>query len=609
MSSPHQFHIPVLGVGFSVDTPLKVARYGISSVLSIVDDTLLEKLREHYERKNSREFSPIPDHEPDARALRITAYLNMLQQMVTRQFEAVKNSGLADGSLFHRYFEMLPDRSELKQKYLKLLSAADEALRTRLHLSLLEQMQPGSIDVNIMTKIDKTNYDRQGNPRPVEFNDAHAALRGYANSDLESSIIFSAGMNPRLYGYIEQFRDFFPTALGRLKKKIVIKVSDFRSALTQGKFLAKKGLWVSEFRIESGLNCGGHAFATDGLLLGPIMNEFKKRRDELFQTLRELYLPALRKREILTDESALNINITVQGGVGTVAEQNFLLRHYQVQSVGWGTPFLLVPEATNVDQSTLAKLSAAGEDDLYLSDVSPLGVPFNNLRDNDKDREKYEKIAAGKPGSPCLKKFLSFNTDYTEKPVCSASIAFLKHKSREIQNQPVSTGEKQELFDQAVEKTCLCEGLTASVLTINHIDIGKQSTASAVCPGPNMAYFSKIASLKEMVDHIYGRINLVTSVNRPNMFIKELRLYYSYLQKKVELKSIHQSMSAAFFDTFYENMIDGIRYYQELLPEMMEEAAGMRHQMLRELEQMESSLYELKLQFFSKQAVLIPVNA
>jgi len=607
MSSPHNFHIPVLGVGFSVDTPLKVARFGISSVLSIVDDTLLEKLREHYQRKNNREFEAVTDQDPDARANRITAYLNMLQQMVSRQFEAVKNSGLADGSLFHRYFEMLPERSDLKQKYLNFISAADESLRARLHRGLLVEMQPGSIDVNIMTKIDKPNYDREGNPRPVEFNDAHAALRGYANSDLESSIIFSAGMNPRLYGYIEHFRDFLPNALGKLKKKIVIKVSDFRSALTQGKFLAKKGLWVSEFRIESGLNCGGHAFATDGLLLGPIVNEFRKRRDELCQTMSELYLSALGKKEIPVNESNLDIKITVQGGVGTAAEQNFLLRHFQVDSVGWGTPFLLVPEATNVDDSTLAKLAAAGEDDLYLSDVSPLGVPFNNLRNNDKDREKYNKLEAGKPGSPCLKKFLSFNTDYTEKPVCTASIAFLRHKGREIEHQSIASGEKKALFNQAAEKACLCEGLTASALTVNHIDIGKQSTASAVCPGPNMAYFSKIASLKEMVDHIYGRINLVSTANRPNMFIKELRMYFSYLQKKVDQKSVYQTVSTAFFETFYENLIEGIRYYQELLPDMIEEAAEMRNQIGRELEQIESALFELKLQFFSREAELAPV--
>ncbi len=58
----------------------------------------------------------------------------------------------------------------------------------------------------------------------------------------------------------------------------MLKVSDFHSAAVQGKFLAKRGLWVSEFRIESGLNCGGHAFATKGQLLGPILEEFQQKR-------------------------------------------------------------------------------------------------------------------------------------------------------------------------------------------------------------------------------------------------------------------------------------------------------------------------------------------
>ena len=68
----------------------------------------------------------------------------------------------------------------------------------------------------------------------------------------------AAGFNRRLYAYIEQFKDFYADAKGEIKKKIILKVSDFRSTIIQGKFLAKKGLWVSEYRIESGLNCGGH---------------------------------------------------------------------------------------------------------------------------------------------------------------------------------------------------------------------------------------------------------------------------------------------------------------------------------------------------------------
>jgi hypothetical protein len=52
----HTFHIPVLGLGYSIDTPLKVSRYGISSVLSIVDDELTERMREYHSRQNQQAY-------------------------------------------------------------------------------------------------------------------------------------------------------------------------------------------------------------------------------------------------------------------------------------------------------------------------------------------------------------------------------------------------------------------------------------------------------------------------------------------------------------------------------------------------------------------------
>ena len=92
---------------------------------------------------------------------------------------------------------------------------------------------------------------------------------------MNSSVVLSAGINPKLYSYFENFKDFFPDNNNFLKKKIILKISDYRSAIVQGKIFAKKGLWVSEYRLESGLNCGGHAFATDGFLMGPILEELK----------------------------------------------------------------------------------------------------------------------------------------------------------------------------------------------------------------------------------------------------------------------------------------------------------------------------------------------
>src|SRR5205085_7828241 len=112
-----------------------------------------------------------------------------------------------------------------------------------------------------------------------------AGLRGFANSTVSAAVVFSAGMNMKLYGYLDQFADFLPDEKGEFKKQVIIKVSDYRSALVQGKLLAKKGLWVSEFRIESGLNCGGHAFPTEGILMGPILEEFKNNRQSLAEEL------------------------------------------------------------------------------------------------------------------------------------------------------------------------------------------------------------------------------------------------------------------------------------------------------------------------------------
>ena len=102
-------------------------------------------------------------------------------------------------------------------------------------------MVKGSIDANIMVKLDRINRDRKGNELPAEYSDSKAALRGFANSIVESSIIFSAGINQSLYSYMSEFNDFYRDKTGKMKKKIIIKVSDFRSALIQGKFLAKKG--------------------------------------------------------------------------------------------------------------------------------------------------------------------------------------------------------------------------------------------------------------------------------------------------------------------------------------------------------------------------------
>ena len=75
-SSLHRFHIPVMGLGFTIDSPIRVAPFGISSVISIVDDVLIERIRKYYCQKFNFTYTEIKRKSPDSRARRITEYLN-----------------------------------------------------------------------------------------------------------------------------------------------------------------------------------------------------------------------------------------------------------------------------------------------------------------------------------------------------------------------------------------------------------------------------------------------------------------------------------------------------------------------------------------------------
>jgi len=559
MKDYHKFHIPVMGTAFTAETPLRVAQFGINSVVSIVDDVLLERLRKVYCESNGYIYDEITNENINHRADRITSYLNLINKLTTKKFEEFINSTRDKFEDIKKYFSLLPNSSEIKKEFYKIIG--ENFSFDELKEFLKENLSIGSIDVNIMTKVDKQNFYKK-EALSVEYNDAHAALRGYAESDLESSIIFSAGMNPRLYGYIANFKDFFPDVNGKIKKKIVLKVSDYRSAIIQGKFLAKKGLWVSEYRIESGLNCGGHAFATDGLLMGPILNEFRENRQTLIDDTFEILIDSLKKSQRTVPNQKLNIKITAQGGVGTSDEQNFLINYYNLDSVGWGTPFLLVPEVTTVDAVTREKLLNAKEEDLYLSKVSPLGVPFNNLKNNTKDIERDNKIEEGKPGSSCPRRFLALSQEYDEQGICTASRKFQKIKIKE------SSEDQSISLNNIFEKTCLCVGLAAPAIINNNIK-AKDSKAVSICPGPNLAYFSNEMSLQEISQHIYGIKESSVRKDRPHFFVKELELYVKYLKEKIdESTTDFTKKQEKYFHKFLNNMNEGIDYYNNLFKEM-----------------------------------------
>ncbi|MFH1005632.1 MAG: hypothetical protein V1781_09125 [Bacteroidota bacterium] len=565
-SKYHTFHIPVMGLGYTIDTPVKVARFGISSVVSIIEDNLVEEMRKYYCRKENEEYIPITKDDDDHRAKRITAYLNLLNKIVKKQIEKLKAEPFEKGNDIVKYFELLPDNSSLKKIFEKMNGMENKKEKEFLQKQLKNEISVGAIDVNIMTKCDRNNYSKDRTLLASEYSDALAALRGFAMSQLSSSVVFSAGMNPRLYSYCGSFKDFFPDENSHLSKKIILKVSDYRSALIQGKFLAKKGLWISEFRIESGLNCGGHVFPTEGLLMGPILEEFKLKRTELADELFNICNAVLLAKGQKGFSQHPALKITAQGGIGTANENNFLLDYYSLDSTGWGSPFLLVPEVTNVDDETLKQLVSAKKEDYYLSNASPLGISFRNFHKSSAEEQRKNRIEKGKPGSPCYKKFLSFNSELSSEPICTASREYQDLKIKQLKEKNIPEKLFKQEFDAITEKDCLCEGLGAAVLCKNNIVPNHNLNAVSICPGPNLAYFSNTFSLSEMVGHIYGRVNLMNLLPRPHLFINELNLYIDYLKKEIEKSSAELSIrQAKYLKTIKENLLLGIEYYKSLI--------------------------------------------
>lgn len=561
----HNFHIPVMGLAYTIDSPIRVAQFGISSVVSIIDDEIVERMRDFYSKKFNFDYSAISIKSEDHRARRITAYLDMMDDIVTKKCKDFKEEITKNTESLKQFIGMLPSSSDFKKGLQNILDKKND-FAADIKKFIDENLFPGEIDVNIMTKVDKDNFVKDVQ-LPTIYNDAHASLRGFAKSKLSSSVVFSAGMNPRLYSYLEEFEDFFPNVNGELKKKIIIKVSDFRSAMIQGNFLAKKGLWVSEYRIESGLNCGGHAFATDGLLMGPIMEEFKQKKSELQTSAFSLWSEALKQKGKTAPSEPLDIKISVQGGVGTSEEHEFLLSNYNADSVGWGSPFLLVQEATSLDQETRDLLVKGKEEDFYLSNISPLGVPFNTIKGTSNEIIKEKNIAKSKFGSSCPKKLLALSKEFDPKGTCTASKKYQDIKLDELDNNRANLTDKQyeKSRKNITNKSCLCVGLVNSAYLEHGLPIKGEKQGVVICPGPNLSFFDRELSLSEMVRHIYGYENVLPDERRPNVFINELKLYVDHLRNDIADFSEEITKSQVKkWESFKANLLKGIAYYEDL---------------------------------------------
>ena len=96
--SPHTFHVPVMGTGFTIESPLKLAHYGISSVVPITDHFIMEPLIKIHSENNGLDYTPVNPSDRKNRALIIKNYLNLLHTLVQRNFENLKQSSFEEGS-------------------------------------------------------------------------------------------------------------------------------------------------------------------------------------------------------------------------------------------------------------------------------------------------------------------------------------------------------------------------------------------------------------------------------------------------------------------------------------------------------------------------------
>lgn len=91
-----------------------------------------------------------------------------------------------------------------------------------------------------------------------------------------------------------------------------------------------------------------------------------------------------------------------------------------------------------------------------------------------------------------------------------------------------------------------------------------------------------------MVDHVYGRINILNSLKRPNIFVNELILYVEYLKKKMlEFEKNAVTNQEKYVQAFKDNLLSGINYYIKLV-------SYFKHETAAYIDDMKNDLYTIE---------------
>ena len=165
-----------------------------------------------------------------------------------------------------------------------------------------------------------------------------------------------------------------------------------------------------------------------------------------------------------------------------------------------------------------------------------------------------------------------------------------------VEEHDLSPEDLEKRTSETLEKACLCEGLAAPPSSENERAGGRKHSAVAICPGPNLAFFSRVLSLEEMVGHIYGQVQGLVTRDRPNMFVNELRLNIHYFKREMQKRLGSLSTSdSRYFEKFQTNLHDAIDYYRKLIPHMAEETERYREIIQHEIALLEEELMSIAL--------------
>ncbi|MCC6582005.1 MAG: hypothetical protein IT440_16360, partial [Phycisphaeraceae bacterium] len=168
------------------------------------------------------------------------------------------------------------------------------------------------------------------------------------------------------------------------------------------------------------------------------------------------------------------------------------------------------------------------------------------------------------------KGFVLQNCEFTEHPICLASRTYQTLKLEQLRERNPQVEPSAAEIDRVTTKACICHDL-AGCATLSHgID---PNATPAVCCGPNIAWFDRVASLEEMVGHIYGRLSLLTQTERPHMFINELQLYVAELRRQTGVSQQELSTRlATYIGEFRANLLQGVEHYRSYTARFLEDA-------------------------------------